>query len=124
GVWVSPDGRWVAARDPSRRTILVSLENGTVTPVPGVPASMVPRGWEANASLWFEPDEFRVTTEIRRIDVRTGQVLEKVTLAPPDPTGVRYTGEVLVAPGGRGFVYTSRSDTGALFLIKGLRRRR
>jgi hypothetical protein len=122
-VWVSPDGRWVATLDPSRKPVIISLERGTAIAVPGVEGRMVPRGWDSDGSLWFEPEVYRPRAEIVRMDVHNGRVLERATLAPTVPTGVLWTGDLLLAPRGRAFVYTSRSETGSLFVLKGLGKR-
>jgi hypothetical protein len=122
-IQVSPDGHLVATRDQSRKPVVISLDDGTARAVPGVEGEPIPSGWGPDGSLWLEMEAFKPRAELVRVDVRTGRVLQKTTLAPADLTGVTYTSRVVVAPDGKGFAYSYKRDLGSLFILKELPRR-
>jgi len=120
---VSPDGKWLAARDQDLRPILISLMDGQVAPVPAVEGKPGPRGWAPDGSLWLQldADEPQPRGEMIRVDVRTGRVLQRLTLAPSDRTGAVYVRNVNPAPDGKGFLFAYVRNVGSLYILKGFR---
>jgi hypothetical protein len=120
--FVSPDGKWLAARGPDLRPVLISLIDGKVESVPAIEGTPGPRGWAPDGSLWLQVDvdQPQPRGEMVRVDVRTGQVLQRQVLAPADGAGGMYVRLVHPAPDGRGFLFAYVRDLGSLYISRGL----
>jgi hypothetical protein len=72
GSLVSPDGRWVAARDGERGWILVALDGSTSHPIPGVGKHESIRQWTADSRAVYVAGPQTDPRSIDRVEVATG----------------------------------------------------
>ena len=118
---VSPDGRWVATG--GDRLILHPVAGGEARLVPGSAQGPV-RQWSADGRHLFfvrRPPEGGLPLSVDLVDVRTGVQRPWKELWPSERAGVWQMGWIRPTPDGAGYVYTSRSALGALYLAEGLR---
>jgi len=117
---VSPDGQWVATG--GDRLILHPIAGGEARLVPGSAQGNV-RRWSADGrSLFVRRPPFDVPPLlVDLVDVTTGVQRPWKELWPRERTGVWEMGSIMPTPDGTGYVYTSSSALGSLYLAEGLR---
>jgi predicted Ser/Thr protein kinase len=117
---LSPDGRWVAAAGPDRRTALYPTAGGAARAIPGIaPGEIVVRWTGDGRGLYvYRPG---IVSKVEVLDLASGRRTPWKTLAPADPAGVLTVRPVLVSPDGRWYVYSYTRQTEDLYLAEGLR---
>jgi dipeptidyl aminopeptidase/acylaminoacyl peptidase/predicted Ser/Thr protein kinase len=113
---VSPDGRFVAATDPERRTAIYPIEPGEPRVVPGLQPEDTVLRWtpDGKALLTFRPSAPPLRVE--EVDIATGARTLRREIQPRDPSGINQVGPYLEAPDGKTYVYSFRRSIGELYL--------
>jgi Tol biopolymer transport system component len=104
--WISPDGRWIAARAGDRPTMLYPTAGGDAVAIPGLKPDDEVQPWtmESGAVLVATPGE--MPARIHRIDLETGARTFFREVAPPDGSGVYSMRGFRFSPDGQTYGYT------------------
>ncbi len=115
--YVSPDGRWIAAREGDKPTMLYPVEGGDPIAIPGLRPEDELQPWtmESSAVLVMSPGEMPAL--IHRIDLETGARTPFREIAPPDAAGVYSMRGFRFSPDGQTFGYTFSVQFDDLYLV-------
>jgi eukaryotic-like serine/threonine-protein kinase len=118
---VSPDGKWIVARDiVNNKWVLVPADGGQTRPIPGAEPNDIPIQWTPDGrSLYMA--QFGNPAKIFRLDIATGKRELWKVLTPADPSGVQGIGPIHITPDGKSYVYSVYRDLTDLYLVKGLK---
>jgi serine/threonine protein kinase len=120
GVPVSPDGRLLAALGADGRLQVFPVDGGDGRAVPGLQPGDKPGGWSPDArSLFVYRDSLPV--QVFRVELASGRRELWRQLIPPDPSGIRRIGTVLISRDLRAYAYTYQRFLSDLYLVDGLR---
>jgi hypothetical protein len=115
--YVSPDGKWIAAREGDKPTLLYPVEGGEPIAIPSLRPDDEIQPWtmESGAVLVMIPGE--MPTRIHRIDLETGARAPFREIAPPDASGVYSMRGFRFSPDGQTFGYTFSVQFDDLYLV-------
>jgi Tol biopolymer transport system component len=116
---VSPDGKFVLARDPQQNFQMYPVGGGEPTAVAGLAAGEMPIQWDTSGAKLYVWDR-TFPARIFLVDVHSGQRQSWTVLAPPDSAGVLY-GTIVLTPDGKTAAYRYRRAVTTLFLAEGLK---
>ena len=118
---VSPDGRYVFARDLDGKPWLYPLNGGDRVGAAGIDRDDVWIGWSANtrSAYVFHWGEIPVT--VFRVDLSTGKKEPIAQLAPRDPTGLSVILTQRVTPDGKSYAYSYERIFSELYLVSGVK---
>jgi hypothetical protein len=119
GIWVSPDGRWLAVADANGAPGLFALGDGSIKPFAPVARSGF-AGWLADSKA-FLLRLGDIPVQVMRVDVATGQQTIVGTLAVSDPAGVVSLGSAVFAADGDHYVFNYFRVLSELYIIDGLK---
>ncbi len=118
---VSPDGKWVYARDGAKNQwVLLPVDGGAMRPLAGVPPDGAPMQWTADGKALFVAQEGN-PARIFRLELAGGKPRPWSELTPADPAGVEGLGPIHITPDGKTYVYSLYRDLTDLYLVKGLK---
>jgi hypothetical protein len=122
GLHLSPDGHIAAATTAGGRLALISLQDGSLLPVPEQFAEMLPRGWSAEGHLWLGQGGNSAPARLRlvRIDLGSGRILEERTISPPELAGATVVNLAAISRSGEHVVFNSDRTPGSLLIARGL----
>jgi eukaryotic-like serine/threonine-protein kinase len=118
---VSPDGKFVFARDLTGKAKLYPIAGGEPTAVPGWLAEDMWVAWSSDGRSAFVYHDDKTTAAVYRLDISTGKRQLVATLGPGDPAGVTSISEVRLTPDGKAYAYSYRRELSDLFLVEGVR---
>lgn len=116
---ISPDGRWVAAIDPSG-AFNHPVDGGTPQLLRGVSLDDVIIRWDASGRELFVARP-GVPARIDRLDPATGRRTPVRSLGPSDTAGVDGLEKIVLTSDGRSYCYTFLRNLGTLFVVTGRR---
>ena len=124
GMWgflVSPDGKFLVARNRDNKQALYPLSGGEPRTIPGLDDQDRVIRWGPDAqSLYVYHDRERLI-KVYKLDVSTGRKELAKEIMPADPAGILGPVNVLLTPDGKGYVYAFNRHLTDLYLVKGLR---
>ena len=120
---ISPDGRFVAATDSSRRLVLCPTEGGEPRPVPGALPGEVALRWSGDGRSLYTHRAGEMPARVWRLDLATGRKELVHELAPPDPAGVTSIETILLTPDGGSYAYSYSANLSELYVFEGLGRK-
>ena len=120
---VSPDGRFVPARDPDGTfKLFPTSPGGPPIPFPGVAAGEFPIQWSLDGkSLYVQGMRAGPPAEVFRIDVASGRRELWKEFAPSDPTGVVEIQGIVMTQDAAAYAYTYARLLSDLYVAEGLR---
>jgi eukaryotic-like serine/threonine-protein kinase len=121
GGGVSPDGKWVAATAPDRRTVLYPTDGGEPRPVTGLEPDETIARWTADGSGFYVLASGKMPVTVYRMDLATGRHEPIRSLAPADSAGVLNVFPVLLSADGKSYVYSYRRILDDLSVVTGVR---
>ncbi|MBI3698063.1 MAG: protein kinase [Acidobacteria bacterium] len=121
GWLLSPDGRFVAARDREQKALLYPVEGGSPRPVPGVEAGESAIRFSADGRSLYVRQSGALPARIYRLDLATGRKDPWKEITPPDPAGVKAVSSILLAGDEKSYVYSYNRVLSSLYLVDGLR---
>jgi hypothetical protein len=85
---------------------------------------VIPRSWTLSGDLWITEGgrTARARTPLLRVNARSGEMLERRSIGPADPTGATALVDVVVSPDGSEVAFTYGRFLGNLYLAQGLGR--
>jgi DNA-binding winged helix-turn-helix (wHTH) protein/Tol biopolymer transport system component len=116
---LTPDGVYVAAKNPGERYLLYPIAGGAPRALPGVDVHDYAARFSSDGkSLYVErfPDN-----AIERIDLATGDREHVATFGEKMPPGILYASPATVAANGRAYAYTYLASEADLYIIDDLR---
>jgi eukaryotic-like serine/threonine-protein kinase len=116
---ISPDGKFVAARDLKQEFQLYPLAGGEPQTVKGLKEGELLIQWDTTGTKLYVWDR-TFPAHVFLVDLRSGERREWTTLVPPDSAGVLY-GNIDMTPDGKTSVYRYRRNVTTLFLAEGLK---
>jgi serine/threonine protein kinase len=119
GALISPDGTRVASLAPDSTIVIYPVDGGDPVPVPGLVRGELPLQWTLGGQALLVWDHV-LPARIVRVRISDGQREPALEIMPQDPAGVLY-GQIILAPGGKHYVYRYRRDLSTLFLVSDLR---
>jgi hypothetical protein len=116
---LSPDGRFIWARDLKQKAWLYPVDGGRPTPVPTLAPQDVWIGWRDNGSAYVASGT-RFPVQIFHLDFATGKRTKVYTLLPADRSGVSALVSARMTPDGRTYAYAYSRVLSRLYLVAGL----
>jgi hypothetical protein len=121
GSFVSPDDRWLTARESGGVISLFPLAGGPRRELRLDPTDSIV-GWLKDSSGLLVADlELKWPLPVSRVDIDGGKRTVIATLAPNDPAGVVRLEQVAFAPDGDHYVFNYFRHLSELFIVDGLR---
>ncbi len=118
---LSPDGKFIAARGPDRKTYLFAVEGGEPKPVAGVQPDEFPTSWSSDGHSLFVITRGQIPAQVFRVDVATGQRTFWRSFEPADSAGIDTIRGVLVSSDNKAYVYGYSRTLSDLYLVEGLK---
>jgi eukaryotic-like serine/threonine-protein kinase len=118
---VSPDGKWVAANNYLDKIFVFPVDGGNPLEIPGIQEEEAIAGWSEDGRSIYVANVGELPIRVYRVEVATGKRELRMTLSPPDPTGVNYLGPVLVAPDAKYYVFGLDRRLSNLYIVTGLK---
>jgi eukaryotic-like serine/threonine-protein kinase len=117
---VSPDGKFVFARDLSGEGGLYPIAGGEFQSLRGWLPEDIWIGWSADGRSAYLYHDEKTSGPVYRLDVATGKRQPIATLAPGDPAGVTSILNVRMTPDGKASAYSFFRELSDLFLVEGV----
>jgi eukaryotic-like serine/threonine-protein kinase len=118
---VSPDGKFVFARDLGGKAMLYPLAGGESQVVSGWLPDDIWITWSADGRSAYVYHDEKTSAPVYRLDVATGKRQLVATLAVNDPAGLTTVGNVKMTPDGKSYAYSYGRALSDLFLVEGVR---
>jgi hypothetical protein len=118
---VSPDGKFVFARDVESKGVLYPLDGSQAEEVRGLQPREDFGGWAADSRniYVFRPDVYPV--KVFRLDVTTGARKLIREIMPGDPVGLDSVYSVRVSHDEKSIAYSYQRSLSELYLVTGLK---
>ncbi len=117
---VSPDGKFIFARDLSGKGQLYPIAGGEARAVPGWMPDDIWIDWSADGRSALLYRDNKTSALVYRLDLATGKRETVVALAPGDSAGVTSVYNVRMAADGKCYAYSFARDLSDLFLVEGV----
>jgi len=121
GFAISPDGLWVAAVGPARKTMLFPVEGGQPREISGVVEGEFPIRFGNDGRSVYVWKRGDVPARVSKINIETGRRELWRDLMPLDPAGVERISNVVVAADGKTYAYAYARILSDLFMVEGLK---
>jgi eukaryotic-like serine/threonine-protein kinase len=117
---LSPDGKFVWARDFERKAWLYPLDGSASRPFPMTPDDIwINWGPDSRSAFVFRLDH--ASAKIFRLDLVTGERRFLKVLAPADPVGASGIPGIRMTPDGKSYAYSLETAMSELYLVTGLK---
>ena len=120
-MFISPDGRWIAALGPDRRIYLYPSAGGSPTELPASKSGDTPGGWTADGKGLYVSSGGILPCRIDLIDITTGVRTHVRDLVPNDDAGMNSRGAVRVTPDGQTMTLGFNRILSTLYWIRDLK---
>jgi eukaryotic-like serine/threonine-protein kinase len=114
---VSPDGKWIFARDTSGKPRLYPLDGGATRDVAGLEPTDVWIRWDASGREAYVYKDEKTSATVYRLDVNSGKREEVGKLAPADVAGVTSISNVAYTADGKTYAYSEMEELSELFVV-------
>jgi Tol biopolymer transport system component len=118
---VSPDGKFMFARDLSGKGVLYPIAGADSRLVPGWLPEDVWITWSTDGSSVYVYQDEKTSAPVYRIDLATGKRNLVATLAPSDSDGVTAIVSVRMTADGKTYAYSFTRELSDLFIVTGVR---
>jgi Tol biopolymer transport system component len=119
GNLVSPDGSRIVTRGQGGIG-LQSLRGGEPQPLSLDSSTMDVTGWGGPDTLYVR-NKTRFPGQLQRFNLKTQRLEPWLTLAPPDPSGVRRVNSISVSADAAAYAYSYSRQLSDLYVVDGLR---
>jgi hypothetical protein len=117
---VAPDGKRVIAQSPDQQVTLYSTDDTPPKAIAGVRPGETVLAWTDDGKGIFVAAQGRVTLDVNRIDLESGERTLHHTIRPADAAGVMDIQPVKMTPDGRHYAYGYRRYLSDLFVVHGM----
>jgi eukaryotic-like serine/threonine-protein kinase len=121
GNLVSPDGKYLYARDLDGKLRLYPLVGGTPRAIPGMTGDEAWLNWSNDGQSAYVFAWGRIPVQVARIDLSTGRRQPVTKFAPIDPAGLTGFVAARITPDGKSYAYTYERLLSELYLVDGTR---
>jgi eukaryotic-like serine/threonine-protein kinase len=118
---VSPDGKFIFARDLSGKGELYPLAGGEPRAVAGWSPDDIWVNWSADGRSAYVYHDDKTSAPVYRLDLNTGKRELVSTLAPGDSAGVTSVYNVRMTSDGKTYGYSFARELSDLFLVDGVK---
>jgi serine/threonine protein kinase len=118
---LSPDGKFVFARDLNGSGGLYPLAGGLPQPVAGLTADDIWINWSADGRAAYVYQDEKTHAQVFSLDLATGKRQLVATVGPADPAGLTSTLPVRITPDGKSYAYSYNRSLSDLYLAEGLK---
>jgi eukaryotic-like serine/threonine-protein kinase len=118
---VSPDGKFIFARDLGGKGQLYPIAGGDPRAVAGWSPDDIWIGWSADGRAAYVYHDDKTSAPVYRLDVSSGKRELVTTLAPGDSAGVTSVYNVRMSSDGKAYGYSFARDLSDLFLVEGVK---
>ena len=117
---VSPDGKYIFARDLSGIGQLYPLAGGEAKPLKGWQQADIWVSWSADGKSAFTYQDQKTTASLFSIDVNTGKRTVVRTVSVSDTAGVTAIVNMRVTPDLKAYAYSYNRELSDLYLVEGI----
>jgi eukaryotic-like serine/threonine-protein kinase len=118
---VSPDGKFIFARDLSGKGQLYPIAGGEPHEMPGWMPDDIWINWSADGRSAYVYHDEKTSALVYRLDMGIGKRELVMTLAPGDSAGVTSLANVVMTPDGKTYGYSFAHEMSELFLVEGVK---
>lgn len=118
---LSPDGKFVFARDLNGSGWLYPLVRGEPRPVVRLTADDIWINWSSDGRAAYVYQDEKTHAQVFRIDVSTGKRQLVTVVGPADPAGLTGIGPVRITPDGKSYAYSYNRSLSDLYLAEGVK---
>lgn len=118
---VSPDGKFVFARDLSGKGWLYPVAGGTTRPIPGMTSQDTWTNWSRDGRSAYVYQDRQMYADLYRLDLATGKRQLVKKLAPSDPAGLSAIAPVRITPDGKACAYSYDRALSELYVVEGVK---
>jgi serine/threonine protein kinase len=118
---VSPDGKFLFARDTSGKAKLYPVAGGQPKDVAGWLPEDVWITWTKDGKEAYIFDDEKTSATVYRLDLTTGKRQLVRKLSPADTSGVTSISNVLYTPDGKSYAYSDTQELSELFIVANLK---
>ena len=118
---VSPDGKFLFARDTSGKAKLYPVAGGEPQDLAGLMPEDVWMTWTKDGREAYVFHDEKTSATVYRLDVTSGKRQLVAKLAPVDPAGVTSISNVLYTPDGNAYAYSDTQELSELFIVAGVK---
>lgn len=117
---ISPDGRFIFARDGAGIGKVFRLDGGSSTPFPGMEKNDTPIQWSRTSDSIFVYDSQVLPAKVYKIGISDGHRTLFKEIMPPDRAGVASIRAIRISPDEKTYAYTYTRLIATLYLIDGI----
>ncbi|MGC1107878.1 MAG: protein kinase [Candidatus Acidiferrales bacterium] len=118
---VSPDGKYVFARDLTGKAYIYPLVSGAPRVVAGLLPGDIWANWANDGKSIYVYEDKVTKLDLFRIDVTTGNRQLIRTMAPPDSAGLTGVETFRITPDGNSYAYSYNRALSTLYLVDGVK---
>ncbi len=118
---VSPDGKFVAARNPDGKFAIYPVEGGEPRPIAGLEEGEEPTQWGGDGRFLYVSRRGVLPRRVYRLDLATGRKEFWREFSPSDTAGLDGISGLRVTPDGKAYVYAYQRLLSVLYLVDGLK---
>jgi eukaryotic-like serine/threonine-protein kinase len=118
---VSPDGKYIFARDLIGKGLIYPLAGGGPTAVPGMTMEDIWANWASDGKSVYVYQNMKVYDLVFRLDLATGERQQIMQVAPQDTAGVNGLVPLRITPDGKAYAYTYNRSLSNLFIADGVK---
>jgi eukaryotic-like serine/threonine-protein kinase len=118
---VSPDGKFVFARDLAGKAYMYPVAGGEPRAIAGILPGDIWANWVSDGKSIYVYDDKVTKLDLVRIDVPTGNRQLVRTMAPPDSAGLQGIESFRITPDGKSYAYSYNRALSTLYLVDGVK---
>ena len=118
---VSPDGKYIFARDLIGGGLIYPLAGGGPTGVPGMTPEDIWANWSSDGKSAYVYQNIKVYDLVFRLELGTGERQQIMQVAPQDTAGVNGLVPFRITPDGKAYAYTYNRALSTLFIADGVK---
>jgi Tol biopolymer transport system component len=118
---VSPDGKYIFARDLNSQGLLYPLGGGAPKSVRGFLPTDIWSNWTTDGRAAYVYQNMKTHGVVFRLDLATGERKPVLLIAPQDPSGVNAVAPIRITRDGRTYAYSYNRSLSNLFVADGVK---
>jgi serine/threonine protein kinase/Tol biopolymer transport system component len=118
---VSPDGKYVFARNLNGKGAVFPLSGGDPREIPGWLTEDIWIRWSKDGREAYVYHDEKTSATIYRLDMNSGKRQQMATLTPLDVAGVTSISNLEYTPDGKAYAFSDTQELSDLFVVQGVR---
>ncbi|MBZ5594807.1 MAG: protein kinase [Acidobacteriia bacterium] len=118
---VSPDGKFLVARNPDGKFAMYPVDGGEPRPIAGLEEGEQPSQWSGDGRSLYVSRRSVLPRRVYRLDLATGHKEFWREFSPSDTAGLDGVSGLRVTPDGKAYVYAYLRLLSVLYLVEGLK---